>query len=252
MVKYILKRLVQLVVVLLGVTFLTFMITQAAPSDAAEMKYVSMGMMPSSELLEKTRKEMGLNDPVLIQYGRWLGNVLHGDLGESSKFGESVWTQMTRKLPMTLKLAGVSLVAVILISFPLGVLSAVKKNKTADYIIRFLSFFGVSMPNFWLALLLMYIFAVRLGWFKVVSTDSIGGMILPVATLTIPMISSYARQIRAGTSGGIECQLCDRCKSQRHTGAQDYLGACAAECHPSDHYTAWLVSGTSAGRCGDY
>lgn len=197
MVRYILKRLLQFVVVLLGVTFLTFMITQATPSDAAEMKYVSMGMMPSTELLEKTREEMGLNDPVLIQYGRWLGNVLHGDLGESSKFGESVWTQMTRKLPMTLKLAGVSLIVVILISFPLGILSAVKKNKAADYIIRFFSFFGVSMPNFWLALLLMYIFAVRLGWFKVVSTDSVQGMILPVATLTIPMISSYARQIRA-------------------------------------------------------
>lgn len=197
MVRYILKRLLQLVVVLLGVTFLTFMITQATPSDAAEMKYVSMGMMPSTELLEKTREEMGLNDPVLIQYGRWLGNVLHGDLGESSKFGESVWTQMTRKLPMTFKLAGVSLIVVIVFSFPLGILSAVKKNKVADYMIRFLSFFGVSMPNFWLALLLMYIFAVRLGWFKVVSTNSVQGMILPVATLTIPMISSYARQIRA-------------------------------------------------------
>ena len=197
MVRYILKRLLQLVVVLLGVTFLTFMITQATPSDAAEMKYVSMGMMPSTELLEKTREEMGLNDPVLIQYGRWLGNVLHGDLGESSKFGESVWTQMTRKLPMTLKLAGVSLIVVIVFSFPLGMLSAVRKNKVADYMIRFLSFFGVSMPNFWLALLLMYIFAVRLGWFKVVSTNSVQGMILPVATLTIPMISSYARQIRA-------------------------------------------------------
>lgn len=197
MVRYILKRILQLVVVLLGVTFLTFMITQATPSDAAEMKYVSMGMMPSTELLEKTREEMGLNDPVLIQYGRWLGNVLHGDLGESSKFGESVWTQMTRKLPMTLKLAGVSLIVVIVFSFPLGILSAVKKNKVADYMIRFLSFFGVSMPNFWLALLLMYIFAVRLGWFKVVSTNSVQGMILPVATLTIPMISSYARQIRA-------------------------------------------------------
>ena len=197
MVRYILKRLLQLVVVLLGVTFLTFMITQATPSDAAEMKYVSMGMMPSTELLEKTREEMGLNDPVLIQYGRWLGNVLHGDLGESSKFGESVWTQMTRKLPMTLKLDGVSLIVVIVFSFPLGILSAVKKNKVADYMIRFLSFFGVSMPNFWLALLLMYIFAVRLGWFKVVSTNSVQGMILPVATLTIPMISSYARQIRA-------------------------------------------------------
>ena len=197
MVRYILKRLLQLVIVLLGVTFLTFMITQATPSDAAEMKYVSMGMMPSTELLEKTREEMGLNDPVLIQYGRWLGNVLHGDLGESSKFGESVWTQMTRKLPMTLKLAGVSLIVVIVFSFPLGILSAVKKNKVADYMIRFLSFFGVSMPNFWLALLLMYIFVFRFGWFKVVSTNSVQGMILPVATLTIPMISSYARQIRA-------------------------------------------------------
>ena len=252
MVKYILKRLVQLVVVLLGVTFLTFMIAQAAPSDAAEMKYVSMGMMPSSELLEKTREEMGLNDPVLIQYGRWLGNVLHGDLGESSKFGESVLTQMTRKLPMTLKLAGVSLVAVILISFPLGVLSAIKKNKTADYIIRFLSFFGVSMPNFWLALLLMYIFAVRLGWFKVVSTDSIGGMILPVATLTIPMISSYARQIRAALLEELNANYVIGARARGIPERRIIWGHVSAECPPSDHYTAWLVSGTSAGRCGDY
>lgn len=196
MLKYIFKRIVQLLIVLLGVTFMTFMITQAAPSDAAEMKYVSKGMMPSVELLEKTREEMGLNDPVLIQYVRWLDNVLHGDLGESSKFGESVWTQMTKKLPMTLKLAGVSMVVLIVVAFPLGILSAVKKNRAADYVIRFLSFFGVSMPNFWLALLLMYIFAVRLGWFRVVSADSLQGMVLPVATLTIPMISSYARQIR--------------------------------------------------------
>ena len=137
MVRYILKRLLQLVVVLLGVTFLTFMITQATPSDAAEMKYVSMGMIPSTELLEKTREEMGLNDPVLIQYGRWLGNVLHGDLGESSKFGESVWTQMTRKLPMTLKLAGVSLIVVI-VFFPLGIL--LYQKQSADYMIRFLHF----------------------------------------------------------------------------------------------------------------
>ena len=187
----------QIVIVLIGISFVTFLLTYLSPGDPVRNMFSATGVMPTEELVQQTRDEMGLNDPVLIQYGRWLGNVLHGDLGESSKFGESVWTQMTRKLPMTLKLAGVSLVAVILISFPLGVLSAVKKNKTADYIIRFLSFFGVSMPNFWLALLLMYIFAVRLGWFKVVSTDSIGGMILPVATLTIPMISSYARQIRA-------------------------------------------------------
>ena len=147
MTKYILKRLGQLILVLLGVTFLTFMVTQAAPSDAAEMKYISMGMMPSTELLEQTREEMGLNDPLLVQYGRWLVNVLKGDLGTSTKYNEPVLTQMMKKLPNTLKLAGVAGVIMILIAFPLGILSAVKKNKIVDYIIRFFSFFGISMPN---------------------------------------------------------------------------------------------------------
>lgn len=196
MIRYILKRLAQLVIVLLGVTFLTFLVTQAAPSDAAEMKYISMGMMPSVELLEETREEMGLNDPILVQYGRWLVNVLQGDLGESTKYSEPVLAQMMKKLPMTLKLAGVSGLVMILIAFPLGVLSAVKKNKITDYIIRFVSFFGISMPNFWLGLLLMYVLAVQLGWFKVVSTDDALGMVMPVLTLTIPMISNYVRQIR--------------------------------------------------------
>lgn len=196
MTKYILKRLGQLILVLLGVTFLTFMVTQAAPSDAAEMKYISMGMMPSTELLEQTREEMGLNDPLLVQYGRWLVNVLKGDLGTSTKYNEPVLTQMMKKLPNTLKLAGVAGVIIILIAFPLGILSAVKKNKIVDYIIRFFSFFGISMPNFWLALILMYVFCVRLGWFNVVSQNTISGMVLPVATLVIPMVSSYVRQIR--------------------------------------------------------
>ena len=106
---------------------------------------------------------MGLNDPVLIQYGRWLGNVLHGDLGESSKFGESVWTQMTRKLPMTLKLAGVSLIVVIVFSFPLGILSAVKKNKVADYMIRFLSFFWCFDAEF-LACTFTDVYFCRSAW----------------------------------------------------------------------------------------
>lgn len=196
MIRYIFKRLAQLVIVLLGVTFLTFLVTQAAPSDAAEMKYISMGMMPSVELLEETREEMGLNDPILVQYGRWLVNVLQGNLGDSTKYSEPVLTQMMKKLPMTLKLAGVSGLVMILVAFPLGVLSAVKKNKITDYIIRFVSFFGVSMPNFWLGLLLMYVLAVRLGWFKVVSTNDALGMVMPVLTLTIPMISNYVRQIR--------------------------------------------------------
>ena len=196
MVKFIAKRVVQLLFVLIGVTFLTFIIKKATPSDAAEMKYISMGMMPSTELLEQTREEMGLNDPVLFQYKNWLVNILKGDFGTSSKYSEPVLVQLQKKLPMTLKLAGVSLCVIILIAFPLGILSAVKKNKIIDYIIRFFSFFGLSMPNFWLGLILMYIFSVKLGWFKVVSENNLAGMVLPVATLAIPMISNYVRQIR--------------------------------------------------------
>ncbi len=195
--KYIIKRLLQLILVLFGVTLLTFIITQAAPSDAAEMKYVSMGTVPSEELLEETREEMGLNDPVIVQYGRWLANVFHGDFGESSKYSEAVMTQMAKKLPMTLELAGIAFLIVLAVSFPLGMLAAVKKNKPLDYLIRFLSFFGISTPNFWLGLILMYIFAVRLGWFNVVSENTPAGIVLPVLTLAIPMISSYVRQIRA-------------------------------------------------------
>ena len=194
--RYIIKRLLWLVIVMLGVTFLTFAITSAAPSDAAEMKYLSQGIMPTPELLEKTREEMGLNRPLMIRYGLWLKGVLMGNLGESTKFGEPVMTQMLRKLPGTLKLAGASLVVMLLIAFPLGILSAVKKNQWVDYIIRFFSFFGVSMPNFWLALILMYILAVRLHLFDVVSTDSVRGMVMPVLTLSIPMVSGYTRQIR--------------------------------------------------------
>lgn len=197
MIRFVGKRLLQLIFVLIGVSFLTFIVTQATPSDPAEMKYAVLGIVPSPELLEETREEMGINDPVLVQYGRWLVNALHGDLGESSKYGEPVLSQMLRKLPATLKLAGISGLIMIVVSFPLGMYTAVKKNKFSDYLIRILSFGGISMPNFWLALLLMYAFAIRLGWLNVISSDTPKDMILPVATVSIPLISRYVRQIRA-------------------------------------------------------
>ncbi|KAF5054120.1 Nickel transport system permease protein NikB [anaerobic digester metagenome] len=195
--KYILKRLGQLVIVLFGVTFLTFFVTTLAPSDAAEMKYLSMGTTPTQELLDETRDEMGLNDPFLVRYVNWLGNVLHGDFGISYKFGDSVFEQLGKKLPGTLKLAGTSMLVMIVIAFPLGIIAAVKKNRIVDYLIRFFSFMGISLPNFWLALILIYLMAVQLGWFKVVSTNDLKGMILPVMTLTIPMVSTYVRHIRS-------------------------------------------------------
>lgn len=195
--KIIISRIIQLIFVLLGVSFLTFIVSHATPSDPAEMKYAVLGIIPDEELLEQTREEMGLNDPVLIQYGRWLGNVFQGNLGESTKYGEPVFSQMIRKLPMTIKLATLSGLVMILLSFPLGVYTAVKKNKFSDYLIRFLSFIGMSLPNFWLALILMYVFSVKLGWFNVISKDNYKDMILPIATLVISLVSTYVRQVRA-------------------------------------------------------
>ena len=194
--KYIFTKVYQLAIVLFGVTFLTFAITKAAPSDPAEMRYLSMGITPSPELLEQTRIEMGLDKPFLVQYGNWLLGVLHGDLGVSTKYSEPVFTQMTKKIPGTLVLAGVSGLLMVAISFPIGILTAVKKNKFIDYFIRVITFIGMSMPNFWLGLMLMYLFCVQLGWLSVISVNNPAGLILPVATLVIHMASVYIRHIR--------------------------------------------------------
>lgn len=190
------KRLAELLFVLLGVTFLTFIITAAAPSDAAEMYFLSHGITPSETLLEQTRQEMGLNAPVLVRYFRWLGEVLTGDLGVSYQFGESVFAQLSRKLPATVQLAGGALAITIAVAVPLGVTSAIWKGRMADWLIRLVSFVGISLPNFWLALILLYYFGVVYKWFPVISGGDFRSMVLPALTLAIPLCSGYVRQIR--------------------------------------------------------
>lgn len=194
--KYIVKRLLQFVIVMLGVSFLTYLVTSATPSDPAEMLYLNMGVVPSDAQLHVAREEMGLNDPFIVQYGRWLMNLLRGDLGESYNTGNSIFVEMALRLPETIKLAGFTLLVVVLVSFPLGVLTAVRQNRFIDYFIRFLSFFGISMPGFWLGLLTMYVLGVALRLLPVVGRQDFRSMLMPVITLGVPMICSYTRQIR--------------------------------------------------------
>ena len=156
--KYILKRLLQLIPILLVITFLSFGMMRLAGSDAVLQKMENTGMIVSQEVMDKARAELGLDKPFLTQYFVWLGNLLHGDMGTSYISGKAVFPAFISKLPATLLLTVVSIALTIIISIPLGVLAAVKQNRFTDYLIRAASFLGNSMPNFFVALLLMYFF----------------------------------------------------------------------------------------------
>lgn len=196
--KYVVRRLLQLIPILLAITFLSFAMMRLAGSDAVQQKMENTGAAVSQEVIDAARAELGLDKPFLTQYFVWLSNLLRGDMGHSYVSGQEVFSCFVSKLPATLLLAAASILLTIVISIPLGVLSAVKQNKPADYIIRVCSFLGNSMPNFFTALLLMYLFAIRLGWFPVIAGSvSLQSAALPALTLAIAMSAKYLRQVRA-------------------------------------------------------
>ncbi len=196
--KYVFQRLLQLIPILLIITFLSFGMMRLAGSDAVLQKMENTGMAVSPEVLDAARAELGLDKPFLTQYFVWLGNLLRGDMGTSYISGREVFPTLVSKLPATLLLTVVSILLTIVVSIPLGILAAVKQNRATDYGIRLASFLGNSMPNFFIALLLMYFFAIQLGWFPVISREvTLQNVILPALTLSIAMSAKYLRQVRA-------------------------------------------------------
>jgi len=195
--KQLISRLLQMIVVLIGISFLTFILTYMSPGDPVRTMLSASGVMPSEELVQSIREQMGLNDPFLTQYFRWLTNCLHGNFGNSYSFSKPVLTLLAVRLWPTLKLTIFSMVLMLLISVPLGMLSAVYKNTWIDYLVRGLTFLGVSIPNFWVGLLLMLVFCVQVNWLPVIcSGGDFKSMILPSVTLAIAMSSKYTRQVR--------------------------------------------------------
>lgn len=194
---YLFKRILQLLVVMILASFLTFGLTYMSPSDPAEMMLTSHDIIPTEELLEKTREEMGLNNPFIIQYGNWLKNLLTGDFGYSYSSKESVSNILSQRIFMTLRLALVALLFLIVFSLTLGILSAINKNKLLDHIIGVISFVEISIPSFWLGLILIYIFVVKVHYFDITDNSSMESVILPAVTLSIPLMGRYIRQIRS-------------------------------------------------------
>ena len=195
--KYIAKRLLHLAGILIAVSFLTFLLMYLAPGDAAVKKLNAQGIAVSQEVLDRTRADMGLDRPFLVQYGDWAWKVLRGDLGASFKDGTSVAGKLGKAMGYTALLALGSLALALLVSLPLALLTALKKDTAADYILRFFSFVANSLPNFLISVLLMYFLCVRTRLLPVVADKSLKGLLLPAAALSIPMCGRFLRQFRA-------------------------------------------------------
>lgn len=195
--KNIFEKIIQLIITLIGVSFLTFCLTYLAPGDPATMLLETADTIVSQELVEKTREEMGLNKPFIEQYVIWLKKALTGDLGVSYSGKIPVADKLSEGLPATVLLGLTAFMLNLIISIPLGIYSAVNANKIPDYLIRAFSFISVSMPSFWLGLMLLYIFSLKLNLVPVTTSSiTLKGLILPALTLAIVMSAKFTRQIR--------------------------------------------------------
>ena len=170
---------------------------RVAGSDAIIELYGDKGAV-AQEIIDAKRAELGLDKPFLTQYLSWVGGMMRGDMGVSFVSGKDVFQTFISKLPATLLLTALSMVMTVVISIPLGVLAAVRHDKFTDYFLRFFSFVGNSLPNFFVALLLMQIFSIKLKMLPVISKGlSVQSAMLPTLTLAIAMSAKYMRQVRA-------------------------------------------------------
>lgn len=202
--KQIAKRIAELIIILIILSFLTFLLMYLAPGDPAEKRLSSQGVAVTKEVLQAEQERMGLLRPFMVRYGEWLGGVLHGDWGISFKDDMPVAPKLISGLKNTSILALSSLLISLIVSIPLGIASAVKKNSILDHIVRLLSFIGNALPNFLISVLLMYFLCIQLNLFPVVASGSVQGLCLPALSLAIPMAGRFTRQIRTETMEQLE------------------------------------------------
>ena len=187
--KNFLKKIFQIIIVLLGISFLTFALIYLSPGDPAEIMLTACGNIPTPELVAQTRIELGIDKPFLTQYRDWLLKICRGDMGYSYSLKVPVWGKLISNFFITLKLAVASLFLMVIISIPLGVLAAINRNKKIDYFVRGFTFIGISVPSFWLGLILKLVPIAG-------GTANLKALILPAVTLALSMSAKYTRQVR--------------------------------------------------------
>src|SRR5699024_2562181 len=195
MLKYTVKRLLLLIPVLVGFTFLSFAMMRLAGADAVTYKYENAGTAVSQEIIDEARTEYGLDQPFLVQCGRWFMGMAAGGMGTSYVSGRDVYDTFIEKLPATILLMLSSVLLTMAASVPLCIFSAVRHDEWSDRLIRFFSFTGNSMPNFFAALVLMYLLTVNLGWLPVVKTENtLLSLVPPTLPLSVSMASKFTRK----------------------------------------------------------
>lgn len=198
--KKIIMPVCRILIVLIGITFLSFSLMYLGPGDPAE-KYLAGGDgnkgTVSEEAIQAQREKWGLDKPFLVQYGVWLGKVFHGNLGNSYSTGRPVLQELTKKAGPTASLAFASMLVCIIISVPLGVLCAYQKDGVIDNISRIFSFIGISLPSFLVSLILLYVLSVHYHWFSISGENGIKGLLLPMAVLAFQSSAKLTRQVRS-------------------------------------------------------
>ena len=206
MLKFILKKLLLMIPMLLVISLIVFFGLQATGIDPINFMLSPEQLSASPEVVEQLREELGLNDPLIVQYFNWLGNMLHGDFGYSITDGTSIASTLPVRMPYTLELAGYSLVLSAIIGIGIGIISAIRQNGIIDYIGRVLAVLGQAVPQFLVGIILIQIFSIKLGIFPAanrVSPDATNAFVdafmhlfLPVTTLTIGMVAVLMRYAR--------------------------------------------------------
>lgn len=197
MARFIGKRLLMLIPIMIGLSFLTYLLMYISPGDPVRNRLNAQGIVAEEQVIEQVRQEMGLDKPFLERYVLWCKGVLQGDLGTSYHDDEPVASLLKRSVKYTAILTFFSLLVTLVFSVPLGIVSAVRKDGVIDSVVRVLSFTANSLPNFLIAVLLMYLLCIKFKLLPVIAQGTFKGMLLPVLALSLPLIGRFTRQIRA-------------------------------------------------------
>ncbi|WP_029319895.1 ABC transporter permease [Butyrivibrio sp. AE3004] len=197
MIKKAIKKIVGLALILVILSFFVFALLYLSPGDPAEKRLTSQGVAVTKEVLDAERQRLGLLKPFLVRYGEWLVCVIRGDFGVSFKDDMPVAPKLFTGLKNTTILASASLLLSLAVSFLFSIVSALRKNKISDNVIKLLSFIGNSLPNFLISVLLMYFLCIKIKVFPVIAAGDLKGLFMPVLSLSIPMTGRFIRQMRA-------------------------------------------------------